>query len=88
MVKSRPLSVVLPPVQVPICVRVKKAIDDILAQLMVEKNDEIKHKGFCVEEFNTNQVQTERKNTEQQDLLAWGNNVQFTNCIDGMLLQS
>ena len=70
MVKSRPLSVVLPPVQVPTCVRVKKAIDDIIAQLMVEKNDEIKHKAFCVEEFNTNQVQTERKKTEQQDLLA------------------
>ena len=47
----------------------------MIAQLMVEKKDEIKHKAFCVDEFNTNQVQTERKKTEQQDLLAWGNNV-------------
>merc|ERR1712242_264055 len=35
--------------------RVKKAIDDMIAQLMKEKADEIKHKDFCVDEFNTNQ---------------------------------
>jgi len=40
-------------------VEVKKAIDDMVTQLMAEKKDEIKHKDFCVEEFNTNQVQTE-----------------------------
>merc|ERR1719238_1986915 len=51
-------------------VRVKKAIDDMIAQLLAEKKDEIKHKDFCVEEFNTNQVQTERKEAEKQDLLA------------------
>jgi hypothetical protein len=51
-------------------VRVKKAIDDMISQLMAEKQDEIKHKEFCVEEFNTNQVQTERKEAEKQDLLA------------------
>ena len=51
-------------------VRVKKAIDDMISQLMAEKQDEIKHKDFCVEEFNTNQVQTERKEAEKQDLLA------------------
>merc|ERR1740130_2218593 len=33
--------------------RVKKAIDDMVTQLLAEKNDEIKHKDFCVEEFNT-----------------------------------
>merc|ERR1719329_748054 len=48
-------------------VRVKKAIDDMISQLMAEKQDEIKHKDFCVEEFNTNQVQTERKEAEKQD---------------------
>merc|ERR1719238_251675 len=51
-------------------VRVKKAIDDMIAQLLAEKNDEIKHKDWCVDEFNTNQVQTERKEAEKQDLLA------------------
>jgi len=51
-------------------VRVKKAIDDMISQLMAEKQDEIKHKDFCVDEFNTNQVQTERKEAEKLDLLA------------------
>merc|ERR1712032_1310795 len=50
--------------------RVKKAIDDMVAQLLKEKADEIKHKDFCVEEFNTNQLQTEKKDREKQDLIA------------------
>merc|ERR1719265_2126923 len=47
-----------------------KAIDDMVTQLLAAKKDEIKHKDFCVEEFNTNQLQTERKEREKQDLLA------------------
>merc|ERR1711870_208417 len=35
-----------------------------------EKEDEIKHKDFCVDEFNTNQLQTEKKEREKQDLIA------------------
>merc|ERR1711972_306806 len=50
--------------------RVKKAIDDMFAQLLKEKEDEIKHKDFCVDEFNTNQLQTEKKEREKQDLIA------------------
>merc|ERR1712228_1357 len=50
--------------------RVKKAIDDMIAQLLKEKEDEIKHKDFCVEEFNTNELQTEKKEREKQDLIA------------------
>jgi hypothetical protein len=50
--------------------RVKKAIDDMIAQLLKEKEDEIKHKDFCVDEFNTNQLQTEKKEREKEDLLA------------------
>merc|ERR1712038_156742 len=50
--------------------RVKKAIDDMVAQLLKEKSDEIKHKDFCVDEFNTNQLQTEKKDREKEDLLA------------------
>merc|ERR1719343_1911668 len=50
--------------------RVKKAIDDMIAQLMKEKADEIKHKDFCVDEFNTNQLQTEKKEREKKDLIA------------------
>jgi len=50
--------------------RVKKAIDDMVAQLTKEKEDEIKHKDFCVDEFNTNQLQTEKKEREKKDLIA------------------
>merc|ERR1719182_1372666 len=50
--------------------KVKKAIDDMVSQLLKEKEDEIKHKDFCVEEFNTNQLQTEKKDREKQDLIA------------------
>merc|ERR1719480_177083 len=50
--------------------RVKKAIDDMVAQLLKEKADEIKHKDFCVDEFNTNQLQTEKKEREKEDLIA------------------
>jgi len=51
-------------------VRVKKAIDDMVAALLKEKADEIKHKDFCVDEFNTNQLQTEKKDREKEDLIA------------------
>merc|ERR1712050_446810 len=50
--------------------RVKKAIDDMIAQLLKEKADEIKHKDFCTDEFNSNQLQTEKKDREKQDLIA------------------
>merc|ERR1712183_519662 len=50
--------------------RVKKAIDDMVAQLLKEKEDEIKHKDFCVDEFNTNELQTEKKERSKQDLTA------------------
>merc|ERR1712048_465714 len=50
--------------------RVKKAINDMIAQLLKEKGDEIKHKDFCVGELNTNQLQTETKDREKQDFIA------------------
>merc|ERR1719433_1068302 len=50
--------------------RVKKAIDDMIAELLKEKADEIKHKDFCTDEFNTNELQTEKKEREKQDLIA------------------
>mmetsp|Transcript_9084 Transcript_9084/g.15700 ORF Transcript_9084/g.15700 Transcript_9084/m.15700 type:complete len:743 (+) Transcript_9084:2-2230(+) len=50
--------------------RVKKAIDDMVAALLKEKEDEIKHKDFCVEELNQNQLQTEKKEHEKADLTA------------------
>jgi len=50
--------------------RVKKAIDEMIAQLLKEKEDEIKHKDFCVDEFNKNQLETEKKTREKSDLIA------------------
>jgi len=50
--------------------RVKKAIDDLIAEMLQEKADEIKQKDFCVDEFNTNQLQTEDKEREKKDLEA------------------
>merc|ERR550534_369875 len=50
--------------------RVKKAIDDMIAQLLQEKTDEIKHKDFCTEEFNQNQLQTEKKEREKTDIIG------------------
>merc|ERR1712051_755223 len=50
--------------------RVKKMIDEMIAQLLKEKEDEIKHKDFCVDEFNSNQLQTEKKEREKKDLIA------------------
>merc|ERR1719181_934988 len=50
--------------------KVKKAIDDMIAELQQQKADEIKHKDFCVDEFNTNQLQTEKKEREKSDLIA------------------
>jgi len=58
--------------------RVKKAIDDMFAQLLKEKEDEIKHKDFCVDEFNTNQLQTERKEREKEDLIAKIDDLEMT----------
>merc|ERR1712113_1244796 len=46
------------------------AIDDMVSQLLKEKEDEIKHKDFCVDEFNTNELQTEKKEREKADLTA------------------
>jgi len=77
-VDSPRLAAVAMKVKLDAFVRVKKAIDDMISQLMAEKQDEIKHKDFCVEEFNTNQVQTERKEAEKQDLLALIEDLQLT----------
>jgi len=47
--------------------RVKKAIDDMIAALLQEKETEIKHKDFCVDELNQNQLQTEKQERDKSD---------------------
>ena len=49
---------------------VKKAIDDMIAELLTEKDYENNHKDFCTEEFNQNQPQTEEKGPEKFDLIG------------------
>merc|ERR1711957_760437 len=46
------------------------AIDDMVTALLKEKADEIKHKDFCTDEFNKNQMQTEKKERKKSDLIA------------------
>merc|ERR1719277_517763 len=58
--------------------RVKKAIDDMIAQLLKQKEDEIRHKDFCTDEFNANQLQTEKKEREKADLIAKIESLQAT----------
>eukprot|EP00405_Crypthecodinium_cohnii_P022391 CAMPEP_0206482290 /NCGR_PEP_ID=MMETSP0324_2-20121206/38803_1 /ASSEMBLY_ACC=CAM_ASM_000836 /TAXON_ID=2866 /ORGANISM="Crypthecodinium cohnii, Strain Seligo" /LENGTH=684 /DNA_ID=CAMNT_0053960243 /DNA_START=94 /DNA_END=2148 /DNA_ORIENTATION=- len=58
--------------------RVKKAIDDMIEQLLKEKDDEIKHKDFCNDEFNTNQLQTEKKDRQKRDLTAMMEDLEMT----------
>merc|ERR1719324_1517918 len=48
--------------------KVKQAIDDMISALVKEKEDEIKHKDFCVDELNQNELQTEKKDREKTDL--------------------
>jgi len=48
--------------------KVKKAIDDMIQQLLKEKQDVIKLRDFCVESFYQNEMSTERKEREKEDL--------------------
>jgi len=76
-------------VQLDAFVRVKKAIDDMVSALLKEKEDEIKHKDFCTDEFNTNELQTEKKTRAKQDLAGKIADLemsvkQLTEAIDGL----
>lgn len=61
---------------------VKKAIDDMIAQLTKEKKDEIKHKDYCIENLNENEKVTARKGREQKDVLEKIEDLSMT--IDGL----
>jgi len=47
---------------------VKKAIDDMIEQLLKEKKDEIKLKDFCRQSFYENEMNVEEKTDEKEDL--------------------
>merc|ERR1719203_394425 len=69
-VHSPKLSTLAASVQLDAFTRVKKAIDDMVADLLEEKAQEIKHKDFCVAEFNENAAQTVKKDRAKEDLIA------------------
>merc|ERR1719156_42139 len=50
--------------------KVKAAIDDMIAALLKEKADEIKHKDFCTEGLNTNERESELKARDISELEA------------------
>merc|ERR1719311_22430 len=50
--------------------KVKAAIDEMIAVLLKEKADEIKHKDFCTEGLNTNERETELKQRDIDKLDA------------------
>merc|ERR1719272_2424319 len=47
--------------------KVKKSIQDMVDKLLKEKQDEIKHKDFCIEELNNNERDTEMKERDRAD---------------------
>jgi len=76
-------------VQLDAFTRVKKAIDDMVVQLLKEKEDEIKHKDFCTDEFNTNELQSEKKTRAKEDVTAKISDLemtvkQLTEAIEGL----
>merc|ERR1719158_1130117 len=50
--------------------KVKKSISDMVDKLIKEKEDEIKHKDFCIEELNNNERDTEMAERDKADLEA------------------
>ena len=42
----------------------------MIAELLKEKDYDNKHKDFCIEEFNQNQLQTEERGPEKFDLIG------------------
>merc|ERR1719450_599921 len=50
--------------------KVKESIQGMLENLLKEKEDDIKHKDFCVDEFNKNERSVEGKEREKSEKLA------------------
>jgi len=48
--------------------KVKKAVSDMIEQLVKEKEDEIEHKDFCVEEINANEKETQARDQVKNTL--------------------
>jgi uncharacterized protein YejL (UPF0352 family) len=51
-------------------VKVKKAIDDMVTELLKQKADESKHRDYCVDSLNKNQKENAKATRDQADLNA------------------
>ena len=56
----------------------KKAIDDMIVGLLKVIDDVIKHKDFCTDQFNQNQLQTVKKGREKFDLIAKSDDLEIS----------
>jgi len=65
--RSPRLATLAESVQINALDNVKKAIEDLISELATEKENEIKHKDFCVDEFANKDLETERKVREKAD---------------------
>merc|ERR1719456_398267 len=62
------LAMVATSVELDAFVKVKKAIDDMVAELKAQQADEVKHKDWCREEIDRNERETDHKYRDKDDL--------------------
>jgi len=58
--------------------KVKENVQKMVDALIQEKEDEIKHRDFCIDELNTNEKDTASKNRDKSDLDAKIEDLQMT----------
>merc|ERR1719399_2648456 len=58
--------------------KVKESIQSMIDNLLKEKEDEIKHRDFCIDEFNKNERSIENKEREKSEKLAKIDDLQST----------
>merc|ERR1719252_155926 len=49
--------------------KVKKAIDDMVAQLLKDKEDEIKHRDYCIDGLNENEKEAAKNEHEKKNVI-------------------
>jgi hypothetical protein len=64
------LAVIAAQVQLDAFTKVKKAMDEMSAQIKSQMAEDVKHRDFCVSEFSQNGKNTQKKTHESEDLSA------------------
>jgi hypothetical protein len=68
--KNPELSMLATTVELDAFTKVKKAIDDMIGQLKVQQEDEVKKNDWCSKEFQSNDMSTMKANSAKDDLEA------------------